>query len=412
MGKGLKARVQATLWTGSILLVIAVGFFYFPREDQDIGWWERLYFTLRLFVFEHDLPAFPKSWPLMFVYFLAPAITLSAVGTAISYLFRFSPSLKTRWMSGHVVIGGMGRTGKLFASALIKEGVRVVGIDMAPPEDFDEWSERHNMPVISGDFNLRHFLEKAGAARARAIVFASGDDLANLEGALAAYDWLRTDQGTPRLIWTQIATEQLANTARSAVRTQGKVGIRFFDTYRIAAVKMVAKYFNREIRKGISEVTIVGFGKFGRDLMEILVSDLKEDERFSFRVIDVQDRGDAVMSLAEELNIMERVSFQRAAIQDIRLMDAENRAFFICTDDDLGNLTATMALAQKVTNTHIYVRMDHWPLSAVAENLGQDRGIFFINLNALVLQGIEALPGLFEPAEDSDLKRVKLGTSP
>jgi hypothetical protein len=39
--------------------------------------------------------------------------------------------------------------------------------------------------------------------------------------------------------------------------------------------------------------------------------------------------------------------------------------------------------------------MEHWPLSAVAENLGEDRGIFFININDLVSQGIEDLPGKF-----------------
>jgi hypothetical protein len=55
--------------------------------------------------------------------------------------------------------------------------------------------------------------------------------------------------------------------------------------------------------------------------------------------------------------------------------------------------------------------MDHWPLSGIAENLGEDRGIFFININDLVIQGIEDLPGIFERAQASDLQRAKLGSS-
>ena len=188
MIRGLKPKVKITLWMGSIATVIAIGLFYFPREYKDTGFWQTLYFTFRLFVFEHDLPTFPKSWPLILIYFLAPVITISAVGTAISYLFRLPPAIKTRWMSDHVVICGMGRTGKLFASELKEKGVQVVGVDLGPLEDFEEWCDHHRVPMIFGDFNSDALLKKMGASRARSIIFASGDDLANLEGALSAYE--------------------------------------------------------------------------------------------------------------------------------------------------------------------------------------------------------------------------------
>jgi Trk K+ transport system NAD-binding subunit len=303
----------------------------------------------------------------------------------------------------------MGRTGKLIAFALKQKGEQVVGVDLGPPEDFDEWCDQHRVRMIFGDFNSRALLEKMGAARARSIVFASGDDLANLEGALSAYEWLQSDEGPIRLIWAQITNDRLANTARAAVRTSGKVGIRFFDTYRIAALRMIAKYFNRNFRKEISEVNILGFGKFGRDLLDVLVNDLHSGEQFNIRVIDMQDRESAVRSLAEELGVAKRVTFQKTAIQDVHLGGEVEKVYFICTDDDLGNLTASMSLACDPNTTRIYVRMEHWPLSGVADNVGEDRGVFFININDLVVQGIEDLPGIFEPAHASDLKRTKLG---
>lgn len=407
MTRGEKAKLKVILWTGSIAIVIVIGLIYFPREYEGLGFWEVFYSTLRLFVFERDLGAFPKSWPLIFIYFAAPAIALSALGTAIAYLFRLSPTIKTRWLQHHVLICGVDRTGKILAAALKARGIPVVGIDQSPPDDFEEWRAENKVPIIFGDFHSRILLEKAGAHRARAIIFASGDDLINLEGAVGAYDWLRTDKGPVKLIWTHIANEQLAETARSAVRTSGVVGIRFFDTYAIAAARMVAQHFNREVRKEIRQVKIMGFGKFGRDILEILLRDLVPEEDVSIQVIDMQDRKNAVQMLADDHGMANTVTFSQAAIQELKLVDETDTAFFVCTDDDLGNLTVAMQLATRVNCNHIYVRMSRWPLSAVAENLGEDRGVIFVNINELVTRGIEHLPGIFKPATEADLKRVK-----
>ena len=71
--------------------------------------------------------------------------------------------------------------------------------------------------------------------------------------------------------------------------------------------------------------------------------------------------------------------------------------------------TAQMALLQfmlagKDEATHIYVRMTHWPIAAVADHLGEDRGVAFINIHDLVRAGIRDLPGIFEPLRgDSDI---------
>lgn len=51
--------------------------------------------------------------------------------------------------------------------------------------------------------------------------------------------------------------------------------------------------------------------------------------------------------------------------------------------------------------------MSQWPLSAMADHLGEDRGVVFVNINDLVVEGIEELPGIFEAAAAGDLKRLK-----
>lgn len=91
-----KFSYQLGFWISSIGLVIVIGLIYFPQEFNDKTLWETLYYTLRLFIFEHDHASFPTRVPLIIIYFIAPLITLSGIGTAVSYLLSFSPLLKIR----------------------------------------------------------------------------------------------------------------------------------------------------------------------------------------------------------------------------------------------------------------------------------------------------------------------------
>ncbi|MGE0083437.1 MAG: NAD-binding protein [Desulfococcaceae bacterium] len=401
-----KTVLKAFLWAASVMTVFVIGMYYFPREYPELTLLETFYYTIRLFILEHDLPSFPKCSPLIFIYFFAPLVAISALWSAVTYLFRFSPILITRWQKEHVVVCGVGRTGRLLAETFKARGIPVVCVDIGQPEAFDEWSDEHRIPFISGDFLSRPVLEKAGAWKARALMYASGDDLLNLEGVVSAYGWMRSINGPVRLLWAHIANERLADTARRALRTEGRVGIRFFDTYRIAAAKMVAKYFNRDIRKGVRKIMILGFGKFGRDLTEVLMADRCADENFCLRVVDIQDRKKDVMALAGEHGFTDHISFFQSDVRDMNLADSDDKAFFLCTDDDIGNLAGALMLTRSLKGVSIYVRMAKWPLPAIEDHLSEKSGITFININDLVVEGVRELPGIFEPADEKDLKRA------
>jgi len=397
--------LRAALWVGSSGIVLATGLIFMPREFPQMTFWASLYGTARLFVFEYDLPSFPHTWPLIAIHFIAPLISLSVVWSAVSRLFHLTPALRMRWHRDHVVVCGVGHTGRLLAATLKSERVPVVGVDLSEEEELDDWAMVHKVPLVHGSFGAAATLERAGARRARSLIFASGDDLLNLESALAAYDWLRAGKGPGRIIWTHISHERLASTASSVVRTSGAVAVRFFDTYRIAATAVVANHFNAEVRRGIKRVTIIGFGKFGRDLLDVLVRDLRPEEEVVLRVVDRRDVQTEVMRLADELGVRDRVAFTCADIVDIELEEKAYDAFLMATDDDMGNLTAAMHLASKVAAAHIYVRMKKWPMSAIAEHLGEEHGVVFVNIDQLVAEGIRALPGIFTSARTTDLRR-------
>ncbi len=404
----LKSKLTSTkiaLWATGISLILAVGIVFFPIEEPGLKFWGSFYYTLRLFILEHDLPHFPKTVPLAVIYFLAPAVSLSALGAAITYLFRLSPAVRTRFKTDHVVVCGVGRTGKLLAETMKSRGLQVVGVDSGSPDEFEQWSSETNVPMIQGDFLSRPTLEKAGVPKARTVVFASGDDLLNLEAAVGLYGWLPKEKTNNRLVWVHIANEKLAETARKAIRTKGPVSIRLFDTYRIAATRMIARYFPDEIAKQVQKVHILGFGKFGRDLFELLVRNFGPVPPWCIVVLDSRDRKNEVRALAEELNVSGRVSFIQDDIRNLHV-EPEKHAYFLCTDDDIGNLSMALMITEKKRHCPVFVRMTKWPLPAIEDHLNGNYGISFVNINELVKKGIEELPGIFKKAEDSDMKRA------
>jgi len=399
-----RSVLKIGLWALGISLVFLIGVMRFPREYPGIGHLEAFYHTLRLFILENDLPTFPRSPLLIGITFFAPLLAVSALGTIVTYLVRISPVIRTRWQCGHILVCGLGRTGQLLAETFRAQGARVVGVDIGSLDAIAEWSMESAVPVIFGDFLSRSVLIRAGGRGARIIVFSSGDDLLNIEGAIRAFGDLHHLPGQ-RVIWTHVASENLARTARRIVRGTSRTQIGFFDTYRIAARKLVENHFTARQRRGVVAVSVIGFGKFGRDLVEALMEDRQADEGFTLRVIDVRDLRKEVQALARNLNSAGTIGFEQADIGDLVLSETPDSAFFICTDDDIGNLTGALGLTRSGPARHVYVRMTRWPLPGIADHVRQQSGITFININNLVVAGLPDLT----TNPNSRITEIKLG---
>jgi len=96
-------------------------------------------------------------------------------------------------LTGHVVIGGFGRVGQTIATILEAENIPVVALDT----DSEVISEqrRAKRPVYFGDAGRREFLERAGAAKARAFVVTVNAPRA-AERMVAAVRQIRSDAPT------------------------------------------------------------------------------------------------------------------------------------------------------------------------------------------------------------------------
>jgi hypothetical protein len=71
-----------------------------------------------------------------------------------------------------------------------------------------------------------------------------------------------------------------------------------------------------------------------------------------------------------------------------------------------------MRLAERVGAAPVFVRMAHWPIAAVAERLGEEKGIVFVNLQELVMLGIRRLPGLLGRGMNPSHEDELLNSSP
>lgn len=93
-------------------------------------------------------------------------------------------TIMTDQMRGHIVVCGLGHVGYRVAEELRRLGEEIVGLELNAEGSFVEVVRGWGIPVYIGDARRDELLVKCGIARARAVVCATSNDLANLEIAL------------------------------------------------------------------------------------------------------------------------------------------------------------------------------------------------------------------------------------
>jgi len=148
-----------------------------------------------LLVFEPTDP-FPHTPIARIVFWLTPLAGLFLLAQGVfkigASLFDLATrrevwnSIMTDMMSGHVVVCGVGHVGYRVIEELCLLGEDVVAIEQDEKDSFVEAVREKGIPVHIGDARRDELLEQVGAKRAKAVVCATSNDLANLEIALDA----------------------------------------------------------------------------------------------------------------------------------------------------------------------------------------------------------------------------------
>jgi voltage-gated potassium channel len=147
-------------------------------------------------VFAQAPEDFPTSPALQALFFVVPVVGLTIVIEGIvdlAFVLRDRRRSERGWckmmassLSDHIVLVGLGKLGYRTYQLLKGLGEAVVVIERDPQNQFLEVLRRDGTPFFVGDARQETLLEDANVARARSIVLATDNDLANLEAALDA----------------------------------------------------------------------------------------------------------------------------------------------------------------------------------------------------------------------------------
>ncbi len=180
-----------------MLGVIGLGGFAFecfqPEKNRSI--WEGMYRVWSL-ILGQPPEDFPNSLPIRIFTFLIPVIGVTLI---IAWIVDFAVMMGDRkrcersWcvmmassLSDHIVLVGLGKLGYRVYRLLRQMGEPIVVIERNASNQFLDTVRRDGVPLLIGDARREALLEDAAIRKARSIVLAADDDLANLEAALDA----------------------------------------------------------------------------------------------------------------------------------------------------------------------------------------------------------------------------------
>lgn len=166
------------------------------EPDKQHSLLEAMYYTWSL-IFGEPPEAFPQqSYVLQLLFFIVPILGLTVILEAIldfALMVRDRRRSERSWcltmaasFSDHIVLIGLGRLGYRTFKLLRKLGEPVVVVERDPQNQFLDEVRRDGAPLFICDARREAILEDANITKARSVICAADDDLANLEIALDA----------------------------------------------------------------------------------------------------------------------------------------------------------------------------------------------------------------------------------
>ncbi len=158
----------------------------------------RAFHAVFLMIFLESGLDFPDEWYLQPFFFLLPIVGLGAVADSVvrlAFLMFTQKQKLPEWQRmvaslyrNHVVVVGVGKVGYQIIKGLLALRESDVAVDQAGESLLIDDIRDLGEPVIQGNGRYEKTLVQAGVAEASAVILATNDDLANLDGGLTARD--------------------------------------------------------------------------------------------------------------------------------------------------------------------------------------------------------------------------------
>jgi Trk K+ transport system NAD-binding subunit len=203
--------------------------FYRRADGTQLSYPEACYDVFTLIFMQTPL-GFPNDqWYLQPFFFLVPIVGLGAIADSVvrlGYLIFASKRDLPEWhrmlaslYSNHIIIVGLGKVGYRTLKGLVEMHESVVAIERQTGSEFLEAVRELGVPVIIGNGRNRKTLQQARVERARTIILATDDDLANLDAALTARDLNPAIRVVLRLFDDTLAAKFATGFAMPAIST-------------------------------------------------------------------------------------------------------------------------------------------------------------------------------------------------
>ena len=206
--RALRLRLAVLLYVGrrlgppvAVLAIYAVAATLAVRWDLrrtgvDLPDFAVTLYGLFMQIFFEPYAQFPEPPLARALFWITPVVGVVLIAEGLLKVGEslFDPGKRTEvWttivseqMRGHIVVCGLGHVGYRVLEELRRLGEDIVGIEASEKESFVEVVRAFGIAVHIGDARRDDLIQAAGIAHAKAIVCATGDDLANLEIALDA----------------------------------------------------------------------------------------------------------------------------------------------------------------------------------------------------------------------------------
>jgi Trk K+ transport system NAD-binding subunit len=311
---------------------------------------------------------------LWIAYFLAPAITTSAVIEGLLRLVR-PQWLKRRRLDGHMVLVGAGQVGMAYLEALrsVEPERPVLLIDRsAGLATAEEAVRRPGVEFLQGNAQRAATIEALQLERAHGIVVVTDSDLVNLEAAWAAH----AEQPSLPIAVHVADLALLRPVERIAHDDLAPVG---FNTHQIGAFHLYRNHLASHFEEtGYRDVVVLaGFGRFGQTILEVLLDEAADE----LEQVVIVDRAASALFRQFEADISHRLDRAIAIDREVsdpaawdevdrRLAESEaTPVYVLCAADERLNLRAAMLLRDRSSAPRIFVRCFH--RSSFAGNLAE-----------------------------------------
>jgi Trk K+ transport system NAD-binding subunit len=191
-------------------------------HGRELGYLESAYGVFMLIFMESALE-FPREWFLQPLWFLIPIVGLGAVADSLvrlGYLVFARKEKLQEWhimnasaLRDHIIVVGAGKVGVRIIKDLLQLGEAVVAVDVEREGALIGEVIDLGVPLIQGNCRVRKTMELAGVSRAKSIILATDDDLANLDGALTARE-IRPDVHVVLRIFDETLAQKVAGAFR------------------------------------------------------------------------------------------------------------------------------------------------------------------------------------------------------